>query len=235
MPGEYAGGVGFTLNPAWLAWVPLGCLVVAFILSFFTWAKLAPGGYTVLTQSGWEAAFREHDGVVYELKEWKELESSLRDRMSYDLFLIPYMLLLIPLVLLAVLERVYKPGSTKLPGPLLWVPQVWPYFLYLLAGLSLLLLVLLSVASLRGFSMERAVSELALAKYQPELDKNLAGSDLKKVNIQIGQEAAKFGPRQTSWVNLLLLLHVLTVLALLARIWLNTRSAKPHPRVGVQW
>lgn len=237
MPYEYAGGVGFRLNPVWLAWVPLGCLVAVFVLSFFAWAKLAPGGYTVLTQNGWEAAFGSHSGTVPELQEWKDLEKAFvqDNRLRWDGLMFVYILLLLPTIALVVIERVVNPQTTKLPGPLLWIPRVWPYLLFALAGLSLLLFLLVFFASLRGFGLERAVADVAQAKYQEQLDKNPAGTELRKIHIQVGQDAARFAPLQTIWVNLLLCLHLLAVLALLTRIWLNTRPNKPHPRIGVQW
>jgi DNA-directed RNA polymerase subunit RPC12/RpoP len=245
-PGSAAehGGFGFTLNPAWLAWVPLGCLLAAFVLSFFTWAKLAPGGYTVLTQNGWEAAFGGHDGAIPSgddvrepnVKEWKDLEASFETRLKTDLLVMPYILLLLPVVALAVIERVVNPATTTLPGPLMWIPQVWPYLLYILGGLTLLLLLLVGFASLRGFGIERATREVAEVRYKEKLDAGPTGSELRKVNILVGQETAKFGPRQSAWLNLLLVFHVLAVLALAARLWLNARGpTRSLPRVGVTW
>lgn len=235
-PSDYTGRFGFSLNPIWLVWVPLGCLVLAFVLSFFPLAKLAPGGYTVITQHAWDAAFGDYSGTVPELDEWKKLESSLvENRLRWDGLIILYLLLLIPTILLAVIERFVEPETTKLPGPLLWIPKVSPYMLYALCGLSVLLFLLLFLGSIRGFGLERAVGELAQAKYQEQLDKNPAGTELRKINIQIGQESARYAPRQTVWVNLLLALHVLALLALLARLWLNSRPTRVFPRIGLQW
>lgn len=235
-PGEYAGGVWLPVKSTWPAWVPLGCLAAAFVLSFFTWVKLAPGGYSVVTAFGWQAAFGGFDANIPDVKEWKDLETSLNDKVKSDLFLIPYILLLLPTLALAVAERVLKdPQTQQLPGPLMWLPSVWPYLLYLLGGLSLLLLILLGFASLRGFAVERAVNDVAAAKYEKELAVNTSGSDLRKTNILVGQEVARYAPKQTVWLNLLLLAHVLAVVALLARIWLTARGDRPAPRVGVQW
>lgn len=235
-PGEYARSCWLPVKPAWVAWVPLGCLTAAFVLSFFPWAKFAPGGYAVITQNGWEAFGGGFWDNIPDVNEWKELEKSLTEKVRADLFILPYLLLLLPTLALAVAERVLKnPTAQQLPGPLMWLPQVWPYLLYLLGGLSLLLLLLLAFASLRGFAVERAVHDLAAAKYEKELAINTSGSDLRKTSILVGQEVARYAPKQTVWLNLLLLAHVLAVVALLARIWLNTRGDRPAPRVGVQW
>lgn len=235
-PGEYARGCWLPVKSAWLAWVPLGCLTAAFVLSFFTWAKLAPGGYSVVTQNGWDAFFGWFGDSIPDVKEWKDLEETLTKTVRADLFILPYLLLLLPTIALAVIERVVKdPNTQRLPAPLMWIPQVWPYLLYLLGGLSLLLLILLAFASLRGFAVERAVNDVAAAKYEKELAVNTSGSDLRKTNILVGQEVSRYAPKQTVWLNLLLLAHVLAVVALLVRIWLTTRGDKPAPRVGVQW
>lgn len=235
-PGEYARSCWLPVRPTWLAWVPLGCLAAAFVLSFFTWAKLAPGGYSVVTQYGWEAAFGGYSDAIPDVKEWKDLEDTLSKTVRSDIFLVPYFLLLFPLLALAVAERVLKdPHTQQLPAPLMWLPQVWPYLLYLLGGVSLLLLILLAFASLRGFAIERAVGDVAAARYEKELAVHTSGSDLRKTNILVGQEVARYAPKQTVWLNLLLFLHVLAVVALLARIWLTSRGDRPAPRVGVQW
>jgi DNA-directed RNA polymerase subunit RPC12/RpoP len=235
----YTGGAGVTLNPLWLVWVPVGCFALAFVLYFFfTWARLAPGGYTVLTQNGWQAAFGGHDGTVPEVKEWKELESSLPTRLTWDLLIVPYTVLLLAAVALAAVERVLKdPKPRDLPAPLMWLPQVWPYLLYILIGLAAATFVLLYLASLRGFSLERVPHELA--RLEPSVEKALeagpTGTELRRVNIQVGQNAARFAPGQTVWLNLLLIAHVVALLALLARLWLVARGPKPFPRIGVQW
>jgi hypothetical protein len=235
VPSEYTGGIGFGLNPVWFAWVPLGCLGLAFILSFFPWTKLAPGGYTVLFQNGWDALAGGMSDTVPELPDWKELEKGLSGKLRADIFILPYLLLLIPTVALAVIERVVNPVTTKLPGPLLWIPRVWPYLLLLIGGLSVVLLLLLFFGSLRGFSLERSVNEIATAKFEEQIAKNPAGTELRKINIQIGQEAARYAPRQTTWLSILLLLHLLALLAILVRLWMNTRVNKNHPRISLQW
>ena len=229
------GGVGITLSPTWLVWVPLGCLVGAFFLSFFPWAKLAPAGYTVLTQNGWDSLFGWHSGTVPEIKEWKDIESSLDARLKTDIFILPYLLFLLPTLALAALERGATLLRQPLPPLLLWVPKVMPYMLYILGGLSLFLLVLLAFASLRGFGLERVPLEVARGDFDKQLAENPTGTERRKLDIQIGQTAAKYAPAQTVWVNLLLLLHVLAVVAILARLWLNTRGDRPPPRLGLTW
>src|SRR5205823_12701853 len=53
----YRGGWTIRLNEKVLRWVVPVCLVLIFLLQFFTWVEIAPGGIPALTQNAWQAAF----------------------------------------------------------------------------------------------------------------------------------------------------------------------------------
>src|SRR5579883_347174 len=46
---------GFTLDPRVLPWLPVFCLALCLVLSFFPWVGAYPGGYRVFSQTPWEA------------------------------------------------------------------------------------------------------------------------------------------------------------------------------------
>ena len=62
----YGRGVAFPFKAGWLDWVPAACVLLAFVLTFFPWVEMKLGGYTILNQSGWEAAFGGKGGNVPE-------------------------------------------------------------------------------------------------------------------------------------------------------------------------
>src|SRR5213079_261119 len=47
----------FPLDPRVIRWVPAGALFLAFVLTFFPWNGLFPGGYSAYTQSAWGGLF----------------------------------------------------------------------------------------------------------------------------------------------------------------------------------
>lgn len=238
-PSGDRSGFGLTLNPSWLVWVPATCFVLAFILSFFPWVRMSLGGYTVLTQHGWDSFSGDTSGSIPSGDAWKKFDNDLHGKdgkLSSDGLIIPYILLLLVTVALAVIERIVKnPNANTLPGPLKWLPSVWPKFLYILVGLSVLLLILIGIQSLRGFGLQHAVQAIARTKFEEKLAANPTGSELRQVWIDVGQEAGKYPVYQTGWLSLLLVVHLVAVLAYLARLWLNARGNKPYPRIGLTW
>jgi hypothetical protein len=197
------------------------------------------GGYTVLTQHGWDSFSGDTSGSIPSGDAWKKFDNDLHGKdgkLSSDGLIIPYILLLLVTVALAVIERIVKnPNANTLPGPLKWLPSVWPKFLYILVGLSVLLLILIGIQSLRGFGLQHAVQAIARTKFEEKLAANPTGSELRQVWIDVGQEAGKYPVYQTGWLSLLLVVHLVAVLAYLARLWLNARGNKPYPRIGLTW
>jgi len=57
-PGDYTQTLGICLKASWLAFVPMACLVVIFVLSFFTWHNI-PEGHSL---SLWGMSFVEIHG-----------------------------------------------------------------------------------------------------------------------------------------------------------------------------
>jgi hypothetical protein len=69
-PGDYTRSFSCTLSESWIAFVPPACVVLVFILSFFTWhGAYTEDGRTVAAYSLWGLAFDQWQGffVAYTL------------------------------------------------------------------------------------------------------------------------------------------------------------------------
>lgn len=242
-----ARGFGFAFDPKWLDWVPAGCLLLAFVLTFFPWSEMKLGGYTVMTQNGWEAMYAGKGDNTPSGDEWKKLDAGLAGKAEDDkykaaalrsdwLLLLPYLLLLTLLVLLAAAERVVRdPATFPATAGLTFLPPLWKWRLVVIGGLAVLTFLILWFQAFSGFSLQRAISSFAYFEYNQELAKGPTDSQKRELAIQGGQTAGRYAVHQTIWLNLLLVLHAVAVVALAARFWIDSRGAKPLPRLDVRW
>jgi hypothetical protein len=249
-PGAYSPGVaadaglprsfGLPLDPHVIAWLPAVCLTLCLVFSFFPWVGAFPGGYRVFSQTPWEAAVRDVTFPATAVPEsLQKAEPELRKLVSLNLLMFLYGILLILTVVLAWLERVVfrtPPDASTLPGPLAWLPGVWPHRFLLLLGLSLFLLFLIAVQSWLGFGVETAVEQYATTLHAEEL--KAAGTNAQKkqiAQINIAMDEARFVVQTTTVREIAVAAHVVVILAVLARFWLDRRGNKPVPRIAVEY
>ncbi|MCU0704182.1 MAG: hypothetical protein MUF18_09435 [Fimbriiglobus sp.] len=239
-------GFGFALDPKWLDWVPAACLVLAFVLSFFPWAEMKPGGYAVMTQNGWEALFASKGDYTPKGDEWEKLDAGLAGKgdtdpykdatLRSDWLLLPYLLLVWVLVLLSAAERVVRdPATFPLTAKLTFLPPLWKWRLVLLGGLAVLAFLLVWFQSLQGFSLQKSINNFAYHEYNKKLAEGPTDAQKRELGIRAGQTAGRYAVQQTGWVNLLLLAHAAAVVAMAGRFWLTSREGKPLPRLDVKW
>jgi hypothetical protein len=245
--GGATHGFGVALDPRWLDWVPAACVVLAFFLSFFPWAEMKLGGYTVMTQNGWGALFGSvGDPVLPGGEEWKKLEKGLSGTaeeerykaavLRGDLLLLPYLLLLAVMVLLFAAERVIRdPAAFPATARLTFLPPLWKWRLVLLGGLAALALLLLWLQAFQGLGLQKAIDSYARFEVKERLAGTLTETEKREAWVKAGQEANKYPVQQSFWLNLLLTLHAVAVVAVAGRFWLAGREAKPLPRLDVKW
>jgi hypothetical protein len=241
-------GFGLALDPKWLDWVPVGCALLAFVLTFFPWAEMKLGGYTVMTQNGWEAVFAGKGDFTPAGEDWKKLDAGLAGKAEDErykaavlkgdwLVLLPYLLLVILLVLVAAAERVIRdPAAFPLTAKMTFLPPLWKWRLVVLGGLAVLTFLLLWFQAFQGFGLQRSLDTFAQADFKEKLADKPTDAEKRELWIKIGQTAGLFPVKQTSWLTLLLVLHATAVVALAGRFWLSGREAgKPLPRLDVKW
>jgi hypothetical protein len=236
-PGGYARTTAITLSPRVVPWVAPACLVVAFVLTFFPWVGYFPGGYGVVTQSGWGAAFGMEptvDRVFNKNVEWTT-RTPPEFKPGAGPFLILSLLLLVPAVVAAAaavaLPRLH--GRVNLP-PQLATLEPWRWLLT--TALTLLVLFFLTLQLSVGFSLDNRTRDRIEKKHEEARKAAKTDDEEKWVDIQIGMKYAELAVRRTWNLRLTFLLLVLAALGAAAANWLEQRGpGRPPPRFEILW
>jgi hypothetical protein len=228
---------GFTLSPTILDWVPVAGIILAFILTFFPWVGAYPGGVGVFKQSAWDilGAGMSVNAPTPELQKTAEWLEKDVNGLDTDWMLLPYILLLFVTLGLAVVERLFQnPNILTIPGPLAWLPTIWPRRYLLLTALTGLLLLFFVGHTIRGKALPGAIERQATLVYKAKIDE--ADTTVKKQEAQVlvGQEIGKYVVTSTTFRALAFWAHVVALLGMIARWWLASRGAKPLPRILLQ-
>jgi hypothetical protein len=214
-----------------LGWVPAACFTLVFLLTFFTWVGMYPGGYRAYTQNGWEAAFGSLDSNNF-AEEFLKLETELKKRAPWNLLLVPFLLGLLVLLALSWGERAVR-DPAMIPAPA--VQQYWKYRFAVIAGLAALLFGLLFFQTRIGFGLETAARKLTAEKYYDELAVADNSAAKQKVAVKEGREVGSYQIATTNWLALAMTALFVGLIAAALKFWLDTRGTKPPPRVSLTW
>ncbi len=236
-PAGYAHSRGVTFSPRVVAWVPAVGLLAILLLTPFSWAGLYPGGYAAYTQSPWQALFGSFSrdiGLEYVL----HAEAPLTERVRSDWeLMLPYLLGLFAAALIAGADRALRHNTAvTLPRRVARLQKAWPYRATILVALAGLLLLLLGAQLAAGFGLERAARKYAAE--QAAADRQKAGITAPKpieVEVQDDQALARYRLRNTTWLDVAVLLHVAVLAALILHFVLERRADRPPPRVVLQY
>jgi hypothetical protein len=243
-----------------LQFIPPAAVFLIFVLSFFPWVGLYPGGVPEVSQSGWGAAFGGYTADEQVGPKWATNKDKSKEQKdlepSADVPLIFYVLLLIPtlIVTLACLAAGFV--GDKLP-PAIQPVLTWRWAI--VGGLNLFLLGFLAMTLVLGFSLESRLKEevkedrtgksendrffgsasakafgLASGVKRPSPDKAENSTDRKE------REAARAvlleAGHRTLALNLVVILHLLAILCAGLCLWVSKRDyRKPTPRLEVLW
>ena len=229
------GQCSVTISPLWLDWIPVACLAVVLVLTLFNWIGTYPGGTRVYSQSPWYAAA----GYISTNTLPEELlldEKYFEENVTGNRWLIAYFPLLVVALFLGVLDRVLRnPTVNSVPGPLAWVPAIWPRRFLVLTVITGLLLAILLIQTWRGFGLETAVKQKVADVYAKQVEDADSTPKKQKVTVMMGSELARYQLQGTTPLNAAIALHAVAFLAMLGRWWLHNRGTKPHPRVSLQY
>jgi hypothetical protein len=240
-PAGYSRSIGISLSQTAVSWTPAVALTLILLLTFVTWVSSYVGDSPVFTQNAWRAISGYPD-VNVPLEQlmakqgWPTAQVLDSVRSDWELML-PYIVLLVLAVVLAWLERTLAAvRKSVFPRPLQWIPALWPYRIPILAGLATIVLVLLIAQMINGFGIERALEQVVSERFA-EKRTQAAGSayKLESIDYEEKQELARFNLERTTWLYLVILLHILVVLAMIARYVLDRRGHKPPPRIVIQY
>jgi hypothetical protein len=214
-------------------WLAPGALIAALVLSFFTWDAVAPNGSRIYTQNGWQAA---GGGFTTDVngESVMQAETDLNANRGVSGWLIFYLIVLIPAVVIAVADRVLANRNDVIPDIL---SHVWPHRRAIVTGLCALLLVLLIGPLTFGFGLESAAAkaaEAAVPAPQPTADKpEPTTTDKAKRDLKRDIYLAHFGLERTIWLKLALLAQIIALLGAGQAIWLDRHPTAPDPRLEI--
>jgi hypothetical protein len=234
-PEGYTRTPTIWLSPKVLRYVPAVSLLLVFILQFFSWVGLYPGGVPGVTQSAWGAAFglytQDHDldTVLPSMqKADKPEDNSIPGASVLTIF---YLLLFFPALVVTVAVLVYDLNliHVKLPPQ---VDKVLPWRWGIVGAVNLVLLFFLSLQLLFGFSLD--------SRYRGWVDRQLQAREAKKTDEVKLAEVARGKMLEdldhTVWLKLVVLLHVLaTVAAILVYLLGQRGDRRPLPRMELLW
>lgn len=240
-PAGYSRSVGIAFSPRIIAWLPALCLTMTLVATFFSWVGAYAGGYPVYAQGPWAAMW----GTV---SRDALLEAAVRDqipdggawldqvRSDWE-FVLPYLVCLALATAFAWGERGFANlDKDKLPPLLKWVTAVWPYRIIVITLLAALAFILITVQVINGFGLERAARQNVAKRFEDARAKaGVSASALARIRFEEEQELNKYNLQRTSWMYLGLGLHLLAVLAMVARVGFDARGNKPPPRIVIQY
>jgi hypothetical protein len=219
------------LNPRVLPWVAPVCLVVVFFLLFFPWAGVYPGGVPMITASGWGAVFgggsadfdlKDTPLVGKALEPEKPAENPFAGASILGIFYVLLFFVVLAVTLASViLERVH----VKLPpGIQMAMPWRWG----IVAASNLVLLLFLALQVWLGFTME--------SKYKDWVSKNVGRQDPKttpETKVRDAEQGmALEAYRDTVWLKLTVLLHLVAVIGSFLMFYVDRRGPnRPLPRI----
>jgi hypothetical protein len=228
--GEYRHASRFTLDIRVLPYVAPVCVVLIFILQFFDWVGVYPGGrMAAATQSAWGAAF----GSIWidnDLKEeaWKtkKEESSPSPSVLTIFYLLLFVLLALPVTIASVvIDRI----PVKLPPGL---QNIMPWRFGIVAGVNLIVFFFLLLQLAFGFSIESKYKEIVKAA-APSTE-NMGTTHMKQ--IEAGRDMMLQALSTTTWLRLAVSLHLVAIIAALLMYWLERRGpSKPLPYLELRW
>jgi hypothetical protein len=228
-PQDYQHSAAVHLSPKVLPWIAPACLLLVFVLQFFNWVGLYPGGVPSVTQNAWGAAFGSYteDGNLK--------SPSVRDekyKPGASVLTIFYLLLFFPTLAVTLASVAIGMVPVKLPPQ---VENLLPWRWGIVAALNLILFFFLALQLLLGFSLDN--------RYADWVEKQVKVNDSKepKSTEQQMKEDSRRGMLlqanyHTFWLRLVVLLHLVAILCAALMFWINQRGThRPLPKLELRW
>lgn len=232
----YARMASIPLDPRVIRWIPAATLFLAFILTMFPWNGLYPAGYPAFTQNAWQGMFgwMYRDSVADDelrLGDTK-LGDELDKRLHTSWWLLPYLVLLIPTVLIAVAGPIVDLLKLKVPPGL---EQAWQFRPALLGILTVVTLLFLLAQWASGFGLQRAVNQRIDAEYAESKAAANTPEKEQRWEMKVAMVKGAFHVRTTPWLRLAVFMHLLAAAAVVTEAGLMLRGKKAPPRLGAMW
>ncbi|MFO0843062.1 MAG: hypothetical protein U0797_11815 [Gemmataceae bacterium] len=244
----YGRVVRLAANVAVLQWVPLGAVVLIFLLQFFPWVGVYPGGVPAVTQNAWGAAFGDYTADPDMKSQFRIITpaeaADANERKSKDetkevsnapgfgpltfFYLIPFFLVTLAFTTFVAVQ----PHLTmRLPPQL---EQLLPYKWPILAGLNVILLLFLSLQLVLNFSLESSVTNWVESLPEVKKEKDPSTPEQKRREAKLGNYLGQI--RRTNYLRLAYFLHVVSTAAAGLVYWVERRGpGRPLPAIELKW
>jgi hypothetical protein len=240
---EYQRTHALTLSPKVMPWVSVGAWFLVFVLFFFPWVGLYPGGNYVYTQGplsvavggasidkDWVNYIRTADPTVSGFMLATKGDGKPEPVLPGGSIILGFFIFFFFWVafLLAIVSAVWPLVQVKLPPV---VEQLRPWRWAITAGLSLLAFFLLALQLLTGFGLEDTVAERARAAVKEKYP----DQQQSFLDLAIAERVSAVNPQRTFALRLAFWLSLLATVAAGLQFWLDFRGQRPLPQLAVHW
>jgi hypothetical protein len=209
-------------------------LGLVFILLFFPWVTLAPGGDTAASQSAWGIAFGSFVPDPPWLRAYQTTHAGFQASdldPSVGFLQLFFILFIVVALALAVLCVLVARRSVVLPPAL--APLI-PWRSVLLAAVILVSILLLMFQTLLGTSLENKARKVAEGYVSGERNRpNLLDDEKRILDYRAGQYFSEFGLSYTIWFKLVVILLWIALIGAGLDYWLEKRGTQPLPRIDM--
>jgi hypothetical protein len=256
-PGTTTHSHHLPLSREILQWIAIAAVVLLFVLTFFPWVGVYPGGVRVVTQSAWGAAFGSESEPDPDMKATfaivpeAEIKASNESRSQAlkvaepkaNLLLIFYLLpFLLVTLLVSIAVAVLPFVHVQLPPA---VANLLPWKWGILAVLNAVLLLFLALQLLLNFGIESSVKEAGQVKAESIVRGRKPSDGKEKTAVLNTQEQKTFDALKgiysdwlgrTIWLKLVLVLHIIATAAAAMMYWMEKRGVN-HLQLewGARW
>lgn len=220
-----------TVCPNVLAWIAPAALLVAFILSFFSWAGMYPAGYSAYTQNAWLALFASVSADPVAEDELKLL-TDIKDRLRTSWWLLPYLPLLLLGVAAAWAGVIASRLKLKLPSV---VQSFWQYRSAAIGVLSVLMLFFVMAQWSAGIGLQRAIHDRIEAEHATAKAEANTPEKMQRWEMKVAMQQGAYQVRTTIWLRLVVLSHAIAAIAIVLEAWMLLRGDRSPPRIGLEW
>jgi hypothetical protein len=246
-PGEYTHKSSIWFSPKVIQFIPAAALVLVFFLQLTPWVGFYLGSYAVVSQNAWGAAFASKSPEENDLKglfRWtteKAVKDGEEPRVpvvayppSWSPLTVLYLLLYFLTAALTLACVVLPFVAVKLP-PAVKPFLRWKWAVAFLFNLVLFVLLLLQLAL--GFGLETSVKNAESDRQAVLAKTHDKESPLPQKQMDAVVSDAVSHVQITYFLELVVLLHLLTVICALLLFWLNQRETfnKPLPELSLRW
>src|SRR5262245_37943092 len=225
-----------TISLRGIQWLPLVCLTLIFLLTFFKWIGMYPAGYKAYAQNAWQALFASFSTDPVSNRVY-QLEGPLNEKIRASMWMLPYLVFLMAAVALTWAGHVFQRMNVQ-PPP--WMQGVWQHRTRLLIGLVATTMLVLLLQAAIGFGLENAAyrgaqdaaaAESAEARRGAPTDKTPEEEQIDA--LRVARIYGGYHMDATFWLNIVVFLHLLALAGVLLENWLVRRGKRPEPRIGL--